>query len=331
MQTGVQDIPARSVITALFPIRIFLGLTFTYAGFDKFFSETFWSLTAPTGFSATTASAIDSSPIGFLLDVASAFPLQVAFLVAAGEVLSGLGMLLGVWTKVSAAGAFALSTVFFLGLSWSTSPYYYGSDLAYMAALTPLMFIGDVGFLSVEQYIRNQVRTDTNVTSDSENKETSMQDQIKRRTLIKTGAFAGTFGAIGIAIGIFGRSRGSSGDSNSTIASPSQVATAGSSAVPGAGTKIATVSDIKVGGSFSFKDASGNDAFLLQPSQGTFLAYSAVCSHEGCSVEAKASEFKCPCHGARFDLATGEVLQGPARTGLEKLNVTVSGSDIYLA
>ncbi len=48
------------------------------------------------------------------------------------------------------------------------------------------------------------------------------------------------------------------------------------------------------------------------------------CPHAGCSVEWRhaENEFACPCHGARFDDA-GNVLQGPARSGLRRLKTVI--------
>jgi cytochrome b6-f complex iron-sulfur subunit len=42
-----------------------------------------------------------------------------------------------------------------------------------------------------------------------------------------------------------------------------------------------------------------------------FHVISAVCTHLGCTVQWRGTEFDCPCHGSRFD-ANGNVLGGPA-------------------
>jgi thiosulfate dehydrogenase [quinone] large subunit len=119
----------------------------------------------------------------------------------------------------------------------------------------------------------------------------------------------------------------------SPTAMPTNSAT--STGIPtGTGTKIATVSDVPVGSAFKFSDpVSGAPAFMVQPAKGTFLAYSAICTHEGCPVGFDSGQhlFACPCHGAQFDGTTGAVLRGPAQSPLQKFNVTVSGTDLYIA
>ncbi|GAA1919010.1 hypothetical protein GCM10009716_29700 [Streptomyces sodiiphilus] len=61
---------------------------------------------------------------------------------------------------------------------------------------------------------------------------------------------------------------------------------------------------------------------VSQPSEGDFRAFSAVCTHGGC-VLSRLRELTgdCGCHGSRFDLATGQVLQGPATDPLPPLAV----------
>jgi cytochrome b6-f complex iron-sulfur subunit len=54
--------------------------------------------------------------------------------------------------------------------------------------------------------------------------------------------------------------------------------------------------------------------FVVRDERG-FGAFSARCTHLGCTVQRTADGFACPCHGARFD-SDGRVLSGPARRAL---------------
>jgi Rieske Fe-S protein len=58
------------------------------------------------------------------------------------------------------------------------------------------------------------------------------------------------------------------------------------------------------------------------------VAFSAICTHQGCTVQAAGKELRCPCHGSVFDAFTGQVQQGPAQAPLNKVNVSVSGQDV---
>jgi Rieske Fe-S protein len=56
---------------------------------------------------------------------------------------------------------------------------------------------------------------------------------------------------------------------------------------------------------------------------GNFNAYSLTCTHLGCTVEPDESGgFACPCHGSCFK-GDGQVIKGPAASGLRKLRVEV--------
>ena len=55
---------------------------------------------------------------------------------------------------------------------------------------------------------------------------------------------------------------------------------------------------------------------------GEIAAYSLVCTHLGCTIEADEQGFACPCHGSRFD-KNGMVLEGPALKPLKQLRVEV--------
>jgi len=49
-----------------------------------------------------------------------------------------------------------------------------------------------------------------------------------------------------------------------------------------------------------------------RPSESAFAAHTAICTHQGCTVTpGRGLELDCPCHGSRFDAATGQVLGAP--------------------
>jgi cytochrome b6-f complex iron-sulfur subunit/menaquinol-cytochrome c reductase iron-sulfur subunit len=55
-------------------------------------------------------------------------------------------------------------------------------------------------------------------------------------------------------------------------------------------------------------------------------AFSATCPHLGCSVDARADGFACPCHGSAFAL-DGQVRRGPAPRGLDPIDVRITPGD----
>ena len=314
----------------LLPLRVFFGVTFIYAGLLKFISADYLNSDSPTGVLKQMQGSVTHSPIGFILTHAIEHASLAGISIAAGELFAGLGILFGIWTRLAAVGAFVLSFSFLLTVSWGTYPYFFGSDIVFMAGVIPLMIAGDAGLFSVEAVIRNRVKLDLGIKSDS-NISPAVEKAIGRRTLIQSGAVAGGLGVAGLVAGGIGRKMNHANPTALPTHSPTP--TGSKSTQAPTGIKIATISDVPVGTAFQFTDASGGPAYLLQPATGTFLAYSAICTHEGCPVsyDHAANSFACPCHGAKFDATSGGVTSGPARSPLAKFNVVLSGKDIYLA
>ena len=95
------------------------------------------------------------------------------------------------------------------------------------------------------------------------------------------------------------------------------------------GAVLASTSEIPVGGGKVF---DGENVVVTQPEGGQFVAFSAVCTHQGCSVATVLDgTINCPCHGSKFSVKDGSVEGGPAPKPLSKVAITVDGTSITLA
>lgn len=101
----------------------------------------------------------------------------------------------------------------------------------------------------------------------------------------------------------------------------------------GSSVKILALSKIAVGQTHQFALSNGTPAVLFRTKTGVF-AYSAICTHQGCTVAYKSSNktLHCPCHGAEFDpFANGKAVAGPARDPLSAVKVKIEGNWVVLA
>lgn len=100
----------------------------------------------------------------------------------------------------------------------------------------------------------------------------------------------------------------------------------------GAGTAsrdLGPTSAIPVGGGRVFSE---QDVVVTQPTRANFKAFTATCTHQGCIVgQVKDGVIICPCHGSRYSITDGSVVQGPAPSPLAELAIDVSGGQITLA
>ena len=91
----------------------------------------------------------------------------------------------------------------------------------------------------------------------------------------------------------------------------------------------AKTSEIPVGGGKVFDTQK---VVVTQPTAGQFKAFTAVCTHQGCTVSTvKDGTINCPCHGSKYSIADGSVQGGPAPAPLAAKTVTVNGDEITVA
>ncbi len=77
----------------------------------------------------------------------------------------------------------------------------------------------------------------------------------------------------------------------------------------------------------------GGQRILLANVRGQFYATDDTCTHEDASLSTgflKDEGVKCPLHGSRFNVCTGEVVDEPADVNLRTYAVRVDGNDIWL-
>lgn len=98
---------------------------------------------------------------------------------------------------------------------------------------------------------------------------------------------------------------------------------------PGSTDPIALTSDVPVGGAVII---SARRVVVSQPEEGTFKAFSAQCTHQGCLVSGvEGDTIVCACHGSAFNAGDGSVVRGPANRPLPEVAIAVDGTGIKLA
>ncbi|MEP7034491.1 MAG: TQO small subunit DoxD [Actinomycetota bacterium] len=144
----------------LLPLRLFLGVTFTFAGLQKLADPGYLDPNNPSSAVHQMLRLRGSSPIGPMLSLSAHAPTLVSLVIAFAELAVGLGTLLGLWTRVAAAGGAFLSLTFFLTVSWNTTPYYYGADIVFLFAWSVIFAFGSGGGLSADAWLKSRARRD---------------------------------------------------------------------------------------------------------------------------------------------------------------------------
>lgn len=152
-----------------------------------------------------------------------------------------------------------------------------------------------------------------------------------RRSVLRA---AGASGAV-VAVGLTAAACGGAWDLDSSVADQTPLSSQTSSedapsptATPD-GTLVAETAEIPVDGGKIIPDDGGT--VITQPTAGTYKAFTATCTHQGCTVAAVANnQITCPCHGSIFSAQDGSVVQGPAIRPLAAKPLAVFADQIYL-
>jgi thiosulfate dehydrogenase [quinone] large subunit len=270
----------------LWPLRImrlWLGGTWIYAGWDKASDPGFLTDGSPTFIGSQLAAYAQNSPIDFLLNRMIEHATQVGIFVMLSEFAVGFATLLWIAPTWAALGGFLTSLTLWLSSTWNIQPYFLASNSVYTVFwLTYFLFLYGS-------------RRKSNISVD-------------RRGFIRISSIAGlTVAAVGLGR-LFPKS-----------------AAATVSATP---QNIIEDSSLSIGETFNFISKSGSPAVLFKSKTGVY-AYSAVCTHEGCTVQynSASKNLQCGCHGAVFDPGNeGKVVTGPTNKALPKIKVAVEGA-----
>ena len=147
---------------------------------------------------------------------------------------------------------------------------------------------------------------------------------LSRRGVLVTAAGV-TLGATGLtACGGDGGSSTGYGPADSGRTSEAGASgTAGTPTGEAGGQQLVQLADVPVGGAVSAENGAGDPVIVSRPTEHEVVAFSAVCTHRGCTVAPEDRILACPCHGSTYDLATGENTGGPAPSPLARFRVRV--------
>jgi thiosulfate dehydrogenase [quinone] large subunit len=138
---------------ALLPLRVFLGVTFLFAGLQKLANPTFFNAKSPGGIRAQLVASARFSPLHALLTHLVNFSTPIGLAIAWAEIAVGIGALFGLWTRIAALGGALLSLSLFLAVSFHSSPYYTGADIVFLFAWLPFILSGSSSRLSIDAFV----------------------------------------------------------------------------------------------------------------------------------------------------------------------------------
>lgn len=98
--------------------------------------------------------------------------------------------------------------------------------------------------------------------------------------------------------------------------------------------KVCKTTDVAVGKAKIFA-VGGTTVVISQPTAGSFKAFNGYCPHlnfplaaSSGAVNVSGTNMVCYKHSSKFNISTGAVTSGPAKSGLKKYTISVSGTQV---
>ena len=270
-------------------IRLFLGVTFIYGGWNKATDGGFLDPKSAHYLGAQITSYLSTSPISFLLKHMVEHATLFGWLIMLSEFAIGIATLTGIALELASLGGFFLSITLWLSATWSVKPYFLGSDTAYAILWLALFFL-----------VRNNTKG-RRVTA-------LLPDLRDRREALRI---------LGIAAASVAAVFAGSRFRTATPTPEAGTAIAKLADFPIGSTKAFAAADGTP--SVLFRTKAGVFAYSrVCTHQGCTVGY-----------DAKSNLLICPCHGAQFDpTKDGAAISGPTKISLPKISVAIKGTDI---
>jgi thiosulfate dehydrogenase [quinone] large subunit len=270
-------------------IRLFLGVTFIYGGWNKATDPGFLNPQSASYIGAQITSYLDTSPISFalkpMIENATAFGWSIIIL----EFAIGFATLAGIALELAALGGFFLSITLWLTATWTVKPYFLGSDTAYAILWLAL-------FLLVRQNTKGR-----RVIA-------LLPDLRDRREVMRILGIAAA-SVVAVFVGRRFENSNPTPEAGTAIAKEAEFPIGSSKEFIEADGSPAVL----------FRTKSGVFAYSrVCTHQGCSVSY-----------EAASNVLICPCHNARFDpTRDGSVISGPTKIALPKIKVAIKGINI---
>jgi len=353
---------------AILPLRLFLGLTFVYAGIQKLTDSGFFRAGSPTYIGAQLLAFSRGSPIAFLLDQMMGQAVAIGALTILTEMAIGLLVLLGLLTRPAVLIGLILNLMFFLSASWHTYPYFFGSDIVFVMCWLTLALTGPGPFAldslaqvpirqrlrrrfgharadAIASFISGPLGPPTTVGQEPGEEGTdpalSSRSRMNRAEALVGAAATVVFVLLGLP-----RKGGATPAGKTIAATPqgSSGSTGGASGSTGGGSqsgvpagfkKIGNTTQLPANSGGTVSDPkTGDPAIIVHTSGSNYYAYDAVCTHAGCTVQYDPQQrlLVCPCHGGAFDPTHGaQVVAGPPPSPLSPIEMKIdSQGNIYI-